>query len=50
MMLRIDIHHLVCYGSHFESKMAAKIQKSSNGENLVEEKGGIIRITRNDMI
>jgi hypothetical protein len=27
-MLRIDIHHLVCYGSHFESKMAAKIQKS----------------------
>jgi hypothetical protein len=29
-MLRIDIHHLVCYGSHFESKMAAKIQKSSD--------------------
>ena len=29
-MLRIDIHHLVCSGGHFESKMAAKIQKSSD--------------------
>jgi hypothetical protein len=29
-MLRIDIHRLVCYGGHLESKMATKIQKSSD--------------------
>jgi hypothetical protein len=34
------LHHMatisVCYGGHFESKMTAKIQKSSRfGQNLV---------------
>jgi RNase P/RNase MRP subunit p30 len=33
-MLQHMVTILVCYGGHFESKMAAKIQKSSDLEKI----------------
>jgi hypothetical protein len=33
-MLRIEVHRMFCYGGHFEYKMASKIQKSSDLDEM----------------
>ena len=32
--MRIEVHRLFCYGGHFEYKMASKIQKSSDLDEM----------------